>query len=109
MKDHIIDEKEDYKDIGLRVFEYKLFEEEDGRGTRKGLYGYPYLKHLIQQWPGDWVRQMAKMNEVVCMKTRVTTNGGGKRQVKNFKRQDFWKCIGFILSVFTYGKKVHKL
>ena len=30
VKDHIIDEKEDYKEIGLRVFDYSLFEEEDG-------------------------------------------------------------------------------
>ena len=35
VKDHIIDEKEDYKYIGLRGFDYKLFEEEEGGGTRK--------------------------------------------------------------------------
>ena len=28
VKDHIIDEKEDYKEIGLCGFDYKLFEEE---------------------------------------------------------------------------------
>ena len=28
VKDHIIDENEEYKDIGLRGFDYKLFEEE---------------------------------------------------------------------------------
>ena len=38
MKDHIIDEKEDYKDIGLHGFEYKLFEEEKGGGTIEVLY-----------------------------------------------------------------------
>ena len=27
VKDHIIDEKEDYKDIALNGFEYNLFEE----------------------------------------------------------------------------------
>ena len=27
VKDHIIDKKEDYKEIGLRGFDYKLFEE----------------------------------------------------------------------------------
>ena len=43
------------------------------------------------------------------MKNRVTLNGGGKRQVKNFTRQEFWKCIGCILSAVTYGKKGHKL
>ena len=56
VKDHTIDEKEDYKDIGLRGFDFKLFEEEEGGGTREGLYGYTYLKHIIQLWSGDWVR-----------------------------------------------------
>ena len=59
VKDHIIDEKEDYTHIGLHGFDYKLFEKEEGGGTREGLDGYPYLKHLIQLWPGDWVEQIA--------------------------------------------------
>ena len=52
---------------------------------------------------------MEKMNEEVCMKNRITFNGGGKRKVKKFKRQEFWKCIGCILSAVTYGKKGHKI
>ena len=47
LNNHIIDEKEKYKDIGLRGFDYKLFEEEEGGGTREGLDGYPYLKHIF--------------------------------------------------------------
>ena len=61
VKNHIIDEKEDYKDIEIRGFDYKSFEEEEGGGTRKGLYGYPYLKHIIQFWPGNWVKQTEKL------------------------------------------------
>ena len=49
------------------------------------------------------------MNEVVCMKNRVTLNGGGKRQVKKFKMQEFWKLIGCISSAVTYWKKGRKL
>ena len=102
------------KEHGQKILDYigliiNYLRKRRAGGTRQGLDGYLYLKHLIQQWPGDWVMNMAKMNKAVCMKTRVTTNGGGKRQVKNVKRQEFWKCIGFILSVFTYGKKGHKL
>ena len=78
VKDHIINEKEDYKDIGLRGFHCKLFEEEDGGETREGLYGYPYLKHVIKLWSGDWVKQIAKMNEVVGMKTHFMMDRGGK-------------------------------
>ena len=43
------------------------------------------------------------------MNNRVTLNGGGKRQVKKFTRQEFWKFIGCILSSVTYGKKGRKL
>ena len=50
-----------------------------------------------------------KMNEVVCMKNHVTLNGGGKRQVKKFTREEFWKCIGCILLAVIYGKKGSKL
>ena len=47
MKDHINEEKEQCVDIGLRGFDNKLFEEEEGGGTREGLDWYPYLKHLM--------------------------------------------------------------
>ena len=60
VKDHIIDEKEDYKEIGLRGFDYSLFEEKKGRGKRERLDGYPYLKHLMKLWPGDWEKHMEK-------------------------------------------------
>ena len=49
------------------------------------------------------------MNEAVGIKSRYTMNGGGKWLVRPFKRQEFWKFIGCILSAVTYGKKVHKL
>ena len=50
-----------------------------------------------------------KINKAAFMKNRVTLNGGGKRQVKKFTRQEFWKCIGCILSAVAYGKKGRKL
>ena len=34
VKDHVIEEKEDYKNIGLRGFDYSLFEEKKGGGER---------------------------------------------------------------------------
>ena len=61
VKYHIIDEKEDYKYIGLCGFDYKLFEEEEGGGNKiYGLDGYTYLKHIIELWPGDRVKRMKK-------------------------------------------------
>ena len=42
VKDHIIDEKEDYKEIGLRGFDYKLF-----RKSRVGELERDYTGILI--------------------------------------------------------------
>ena len=32
---------------------------------RKGIYGYPYLKHIIELLSEDWEEQLLNMNEVV--------------------------------------------
>ena len=37
VKDPVIEEKEDYKEIGLGGFDYSFFEEKEGRGKRDGL------------------------------------------------------------------------
>ena len=57
------------------MFDYKIFAEQEGRGTREGLYGYPYFTHLIQLWPGDWVNHMTKINEAIDMKNFLTIGG----------------------------------
>ena len=43
-----------------------------GGGGQQGLDEYPYLKHLMKLWPGDWIRQIEKMNEAVCMNNCVS-------------------------------------
>ena len=105
MKYHTIDEKQDYKDIGLRGFDYKLFEEEGGGGNREGLDGYTYLKHIIQLGQDHWLNQIAKTNEAFGMNNYFTMEGGGRRLVRPFRRQQFWKYIGCILLAVTYEKK----
>ena len=50
-----------------------------------------------------------KINEAVGMKNHVTMDGGGKCLVRPFRRQDIWKCIGFVPSTVTYGKRGHIL
>ena len=44
--------------MGLRGFDYSLFEEKEGGGEQKGLDRSPYLEHIIKLWPGDWEKQM---------------------------------------------------
>ena len=86
MKDHIIDEKEQYKGIGLHGFDYKLIEEEESGGTKERLYGYPYLKHIIKFCPCDWVKKMSRINEAFGMKNHLTVAGGKKSLVCPFIR-----------------------
>ena len=50
-----------------------------------------------------------KTNEAVGMKNFLDNSGVNKRLVLHFRRQEFWKCIGYILSSVTYGNKLHKL
>ena len=49
------------------------------------------------------------MNESVGINNRVTMDGGGKRLVHPFKRQELWKCIGCILLAVTNGNKGHNI
>ena len=105
MKEQVINENYDYKEIGLNGFDYKLFEEEEGWKKQVGLDRYPYLKHLIQLWIGYCLRQMGKTNEAVCMKNSFTLNVGGKWPVKPFKRQEFWKCTGCTFSCLNISAR----
>ena len=56
--------------------------------------GYTYLKHRIKLWPGDWVKQVANMNEAVGENNCLDESGEKKWLVRPFTRQYFWKCIG---------------
>ena len=93
VKYNIMDKKEDKEDIGLREFDYKLFEEYKDGGVRGRLDRYPYLNHLFQLWPGDLSKNMAKMNEAVGDKNCLDKSGRKKWIVYHFTRNKFWKCI----------------
>ena len=71
--------------IGDGDEEYGLFQEV--------LYGYPYLKHIIQLWPGDLVDQMEKVNEEVVEKNRL-----GGRNIQIFLLES--KSSGNLLDAF---------
>ena len=49
------------------------------------------------------------MNLVVGDKNCPDNSGGKKRFVYPFRGNNFWKCIWYILSAVTYGKKGHKI
>ena len=94
MDDNVIQKKKEYKAMGLRGFGYNLFEEEEGGSVRKGTDGYPYLKHLIEFWTGDWEKQFLKMNEMVCEQVRHQKEAGKSQSARIFSKNEFWKFIG---------------
>ena len=65
MKDNVVGGNQEYKAIGIREFDYKLFEEEEGGGVQEGIDGYPYLKHLIELCPGIYIQNLSKMNKEI--------------------------------------------
>ena len=70
MKDNIIEEKGEYKSIRLCGLYYKLFEDEEGGCVRKGIDGYPHLKHIIKLWPWDREDRLGNLNEVIFEQNR---------------------------------------
>ena len=66
------------------------------------------MKHLIQLWPGDWVKQTTKINLSVGEENNLNCYGGKNQLVCTFRRQYLWRFIGLILSKVTYGRNGHK-
>ena len=69
---------------------------------------YPYLKHIIHLWSGDWVKQRGKRNEAIGEKNCLDKSGVNKRSVSPSRRQELCKCIGCILLEVTCVNKGHK-
>ena len=56
-----------------------------GWGYSRGIRRYPYFKHIIQLLPGDWVKQVAKINEAVGEKNHLDKSVGKKGLVTPFR------------------------
>ena len=70
----MVEEPSDHEDIGLRGFDFNIFDE-DEEGVVREEYNGPYLKILIKLWPGDWIDQLKRMNKKV-------DEANGKQRVK---------------------------
>ena len=60
----MVEEPSDHEDIGLRGFDFNIFDEDEEGVVREEICG-PYLKMLIKLWPGDWIDQLKSMNQKV--------------------------------------------
>ena len=63
------------------------------------------MKHLIQLWKCDWVKQIVKMNEAVGMKNNITMDGGGKRLVRHFKGKSSGNVLVLLYRQLPMGIK----
>ena len=59
--DHVVEEPSYHKDIGLRGFDFNIFNENEEGVVREGC-SEPYLKMLIKLWHGDWISQLERTN-----------------------------------------------
>ena len=59
--DHVVEEPSDHEDIGLRGFDFNIFDKDEEGIVREGC-SEPYLLMLIKLWPGDWISQLKRMN-----------------------------------------------
>ena len=59
---HVVEEPCDHVDIGLRGFDFNIFDEDEEGVVREECSG-SYLKMLIKLWPGDWIDQLKRMNQ----------------------------------------------
>ena len=62
--DHVVEDPRDHKDIGLRGFDFNIFDEDEEGVVREGCSEL-YLLMLIKLWPGYWISQLKRMNRKV--------------------------------------------
>ena len=49
--DHVVEEPTDHDEIGLRGFDFNLFDKDEKGVGREGSINFPYLLMLIKLWP----------------------------------------------------------
>ena len=60
---------------------------------------------LIKLWPGEWIDQLMRMNQKVGEENRKQLNKVNVRyrKFRRFSSNEFWKNIGCLVSVHTFG------
>ena len=59
--DHAVEEPSYHEDIGLRGFDFNIFDEDKEGVVREGCSEL-YLEMLIKLWPGDWIDKLKRRN-----------------------------------------------
>ena len=56
-----------------------------GWGVKELIYGYPYLKHIIELWTGYWEEHFGMMNEAVCERNKFELKSGRNRWYRYYQ------------------------
>ena len=89
MKDNIIKENEDYKDIELRGFDYNYLEEEEGGGGSIGIIKVSLFYSSNSVVSRVLCQADGKMNEVVDNNNRLYKSVGGEIISSSFYKERF--------------------
>ena len=102
--DHVVEKLSDHEDIGLRVFDFNIFEKYEEGVVREGC-SEPYLLMLIKIWTGYWISQLKRMNRKVDDENEKSFDKVNVRYrtVRRFSSNEFWKNIGCLVSYPTFG------
>ena len=100
----MVEEPCDHKDIGLRGFDFNIFNEDEEGVVREGC-SKTFLKMLIKLWPGYWIDPLKRMNQRVDEENGKQLNKGNVwyRKVRRFSSCEFWKNIGCLVPAPTFG------
>ena len=62
VNDQVVEYPSDHDDIGLRGFDFNVFDKDEEGVVREGSSEFPYLLMLIKLWPGYWTSQLKRTN-----------------------------------------------
>ena len=102
--DHVFEEGVELEELGLRGFDFNLFDEEREGCVGDDVKELPYFLMLIKLWPGYWEDQLHQMNKKVDKANGIggAQNNGRFWKFQRFSRNEFWKIIGCLLSAPTF-------
>ena len=103
--DHVVEDGVEHEDVGLRCFDFNLFDEERDGCVGDDVKLLPYLLMIMKLLNGDWEEHIDPMNKKVDKdnERRGNQDNGRFQKLRRFSRNEFWENIGCLLSEPTFG------
>ena len=102
---HVLEYPTDHDEIGLREFDFNLFNKDKKGVGRERSSEFTYLLMLIKIWPGYQKDKLKRTNQKLDEDNRkaLKKRNGRYRKFCRFNSNEFWKNIGCIVSDPTFG------